>query len=199
MSLLYYINAMKEFSLEEKYRLIKNDIVNIKYKNPIETVKEMMKKDYISIHGPEHHFLDGAAFIVAYGNAVGETDIFRYLDEFERRTTKMPGGMCAYWGICGAAASVGAALSVIHGTSPLSTDEFYKDNLKYTSSVLAKMSEIGGARCCKRNAFLALSYGVKFVRENYDIDMETSDIVCEFSHFNKQCLKNKCPFYKKSR
>lgn len=62
---------MKEFSLEEKYRLIKNDIVNIKYKNPIETVKEMMKKDYISIHGPEHHFLDGAAFIVAYGNARG--------------------------------------------------------------------------------------------------------------------------------
>lgn len=61
------------------------------------------------------------------------------------------------------------------------------------------MSEIGGARCCKRNAFLALSYGVKFVRENYDIDMETSDIVCEFSPFNKQCLKNKCPFYKTSR
>ena len=57
------------------------------------------------------------------------------------------------------------------------------------------MSKIGGARCCKRNAFLSLSYGVKFVKKNYGIEMEIDDIVCEFTQKNKQCLGNKCPFH----
>lgn len=64
---------------------------------------------------------------------------------------------------------VGAALSVIHGTGPLTTNEYYADNMKYTSAVISKMAELGGARCCKRNAFLSLSTGARFVREHYGI------------------------------
>lgn len=185
-----------EYSLEEKYTLIKNDIVKIKSKNPISVVKEMMNKDFISIHGPEHHYLDGAAFLTAYKNSGGNINLNSCLEELEKRTYKMPGAMCGYWGICGSVASVAAALSVIHGTGPLSTDEYYKDHMEYASSVLAEMSKIGGARCCKRNAFLALSYAAKFINEKYGIKMETSNVECEFSSLNKQCIKKRCPFYK---
>ncbi len=67
--------------------------------------------------------------------------------------------------------------------------------MEYTSAVLTQMSKIGGARCCKRNAFIALSYAVKFVKDKYCIDMLCDNIECEFSSSNMQCLKYKCPFY----
>lgn len=60
------------YTLNEKYKLIKQDIIKYTTKNPVQIVCEMMKKDFINIHGPEHHFLVGAVFLVAYNNAVGK-------------------------------------------------------------------------------------------------------------------------------
>ena len=37
--------------------------------------KQIAEKEYISIHGPEHHILDGASLLVAYKNAGGEIDL----------------------------------------------------------------------------------------------------------------------------
>ena len=144
-------------TLEEKYALLRRDVQECRGCDPVEIACELMKKPYVGMHGPEHHFLDGA--------------------------------------VCGSVASVGAALAVIHGTGPLSTDRYYKDHMAYASSVIAKMSEIGGARCCKRNAFLSLSFGARFVRETYGIPMQTGDIVCTFSDRNAQCLVSRCPFH----
>lgn len=58
------------------------------------------------------------------------------------------------------------------------------------------MSKIGGPRCCKRNAYLSIINAVVFVKEKYDIKMEIDNKICEFSDLNKQCIKEKCPFYK---
>ncbi len=184
-----------EYTFEQKYRLIKQKVLEAYSKNPVEIAREIMKNDFVSIHGPEHHFLDGAAFIMAYRNAGGGIDPAICLEELAKRTIKMPGAMCGHWGVCGSVASVGAALSVIHGTGPLSTDKYYADNMKYTSAVISKMADIGGARCCKRNAFLSLSYGVQFVKDRYGIEMECDNIVCDFYPKNAQCLKNRCPFH----
>lgn len=184
-----------DYTLQDKFSLIKRDIVQHTSKNPVVIAKEMMRKDYINIHGPEHHFLDGAAFATAMKNAGGKFSLDECLNELESRAAKMPGAMCAYWGVCGSTSSVAAVLSIIHKTNPLSTDEYYKDNMEFTSAVLSQMSKIGGARCCKRNAFLSLSYCAKFVKEKYGIEMETDEIFCEFSSQNKQCLGNRCPFY----
>jgi hypothetical protein len=184
------------YSLEDKYRLIKEEVLKSKSKNPIEIVKSLMHKEFINIHGPEHHFLDGACLMITYKNAGGNINIESALDVLSERTIKMPGAMCGYWGVCGSSTSVGAALSVIHDVSPLSSSNYYKDNMEYTSLVIKKMSEIGGPRCCKRNAFIALSEAVKFIKDKYGIRMEFSDIDCEFSFKNKQCIGLKCPFYK---
>lgn len=81
-----------QYSLEEKYNRIKSEIVNIKSANPIEVVKEMMHRDCIAIHGPEHHFLDGAALLTAYYNAGGNIDLRGCLDALAERSIKMPGG-----------------------------------------------------------------------------------------------------------
>ncbi len=185
-----------EYTLEEKYNLIKKLILQETSKNPIEIAKKIMHKEFVNIHGPEHHFLDGAAFLVAYKNASGNVDLEMAIDKLKDRTIKMPGAMCGYWGICGSTASIGAALSIIHQTGPLSNDDFYKDHMEYTSSVISKMSQIGGPRCCKRNAFLSLSEAIKFVERKYNIKMDLNDIHCEFSSWNKQCIASRCPFHK---
>ncbi len=186
-----------EYTLEDKYRLIKEDVIVQTSSNPIAIVKTIMHKDYVLIHGPEHHFLDGASFLVAYKNAGGEVNLIEALDTLAARTIKMPGAMCGYWGVCGSCASIGACLAIINETGPLSSNSFYKDNMEYTSSVIEIMSKIGGPRCCKRNAFISISEGVKFVFKKYNVKMELDKIECEFSNLNKQCIGERCPFFKK--
>lgn len=185
-----------EYTLEDKYKLIYEDIINNKSKNPLEIVRDIMKKDYMNIHGPEHHFLDGAAFLAAYKNSGGDINVEEALNNLKERSVKMPGAMCGYWGICGSVASLGAALSIIHNTGPLSNDIYYSEHMEYISKVINKMSKIGGPRCCKRNAYLSIINAVVFVKEKYDIKMEIDNKTCEFSDLNKQCIKEKCPFYK---
>ena len=183
------------YTQTEKYDRIRAAALAAAGADPVRIVQTVMAREFIGMHGPEHHFLDGAAFLAAYKNAGGSIDLPAALDALAERTRAMPGAMCGLWGVCGAAASVGAALSVIHVTSPLSTDEYYKDNMELTSRILARMSSIGGARCCKRNAFLALSIGAAFMREKYGVPMQTGRIECTFSAQNRQCLGTKCPFH----
>ena len=185
------------YTLEEKYSLIKETIKRENSKNPIIIVKNIMHEDYINIHGPEHHFLDGASFLVAFKNAGGDINLLESLDELSKRAITMPGAMCGFWGICGSTASIGASLAIIHKTGPLSENEFYRDNMEFTSLVIEKMSKIGGPRCCKRNAFLSLATAVEFVNKKYGLDMEINDVKCDFSDMNKQCIKGRCPFYNK--
>lgn len=185
-----------EYTLEQKFDLIEQDIVKCKGTNPIAIAKEIMKKPYINIHGPEHHLLDGSAFLVAYKNAGGDIDLKDAISKLRERAIKMPGAICGQWGICGSTTSIGAAMSIIHGTGPLSNDENYKEHMEYTSSVIAKMSKIGGPRCCKRNAFLSISTAVEFVNEKYGVHMTMDKIDCEFSSKNSQCIGARCPFNK---
>ena len=90
---------MSEYSLENRYDLIKQDIMKFtSKKNPITIALQLMKKDFINIHGPEHHFLDGAAFLTAFRNAGGDINLGQCLDELAKRAFKMPGAMCGHWG-----------------------------------------------------------------------------------------------------
>lgn len=186
-----------EYTIEDKYNLIKEEVLKSNSKNPIEIAKSLMKQNFVNIHGPEHHFLDGASFLMAFKNAGGIVNLENALDELAKRTIKMPGAMCGYWGICGSTTSIGAVLSIIHEVSPLSESEFYKDDMEYTSLVINQMSKIGGPRCCKRNAFISISNAVEFVKAKYGIEMKIDDITCDFSNKNKQCIGLRCPFFNK--
>lgn len=187
-----------EYTINEKYQNIKELVLTSVSKNPVEIAKKIMQKDFINIHGPEHHFLDGACFLAAYKNAGGNINIEEALNLLAERTIKMPGAMCGYWGVCGSVTSIGAALSIINKTTPLNSNEYYQDNMEFTSLVIDKMSKIGGPRCCKRNAFLSLSSGVEFVKNKYKIIMDIDNIICEFSNRNQQCININCPYFKKN-
>ena len=180
-------------TIEEKANRIIEDVRNEKGVNPIKMFKSMAKKEYISIHGPEHHILDGACLLMAYHNAGGKIDIDSALEKLLKEGLRMPGAMCGLWGICGAITSIGAVLSIIDGTGPLSEDGTWGDHMTFTSSAIGELGKINGPRCCKRDAMIAFKHGVEYVRQHYGVQIEYEKQHCEFSSQNQQCIKERCP------
>ena len=182
-------------TVEEKAIKIIEDIKQEPGYNPVLIFKNMARKDYISIHGPEHHILDGASLLMAYYNAGGAIDIDAALDKLLQEGLRMPGAMCGLWGVCGAITSIGAALSIIDGTGPLSTDGTWGNHMSFTSDALNELGKINGPRCCKRDAMIAFKHGIEYVNSHYDVTLEYEDQTCEFKSQNQQCIKERCPFY----
>lgn len=164
--------------------------------NPFEIFFHVAANDFVNIHGPEHHVLDGACVLTAFYNAGGRINLDEALDKLLQEGVRMPGAACGLWGVCGAVTSIGAALAIIDGTGPLSTDGSWDWHMRYTSEALARIADVGGPRCCKRDAFLAMKTVIPYVKEKYRIQLEDSDIVCSFSALNQQCLRERCPFYR---
>ena len=143
--------------------------------------------------------LDGAALLTAYYNAGGKMELQTSLHELMKRGLQMPGATCGMWGVCGAVSSMGAALSIIDGTGPLSLDSSWGKHMEFTSKALCSLSQVGGPRCCKRDAFLSFQKAIEYINENYNVELESSRIECCFSEKNEQCIKERCPFYKKTK
>jgi len=166
--------------------------------NPLEMAGNLMRDPRVNMHGPEHHFLVPAVLLAAYYNATKQSGKKAEKIKIARsRAAQVPGGFCGMHGDCGAAVGVGIFTSVITGATPLSNKEWRLSNLATAKSLLS-IAENGGPRCCKRNTFLALQSGIKFVQENFHVTLPADDaIICEFTDLNKECIKRRCPFYKK--
>ena len=60
--------------MEERARKIIDVCLQEKSKNPVEIFNNIAKREFIRIHGPEHHVLDGAAVLTAFYNAGGNIE-----------------------------------------------------------------------------------------------------------------------------
>ena len=164
-------------------------------KNPIEILNELMALPFSHMHGPEHHTMVGAALLTAYRNAGGEIDLEKALVEMRSRGKDVPGGICGFWGACGAGISSGIFISIATGSTPLAEAPFGLSN-KMTARSLSAIGEIGGPRCCKRDSYLSILQAIDFVKEHLGVEMEKGDIVCAYSAQNNQCIHARCPFFK---
>ena len=162
-------------------------------KDPVTVMEHLMDLPFCHMHGPEHHTMVGAALLTAYRNAGGEVDLLRALPEMIRRGKEVPGGVCGYWGACGAGISTGIFISILTGSSPLSEEPFRLSNLM-TSEALRAIGTVGGPRCCKRDSYLSLLAAVDFTAEHLGIRMEKHDIRCSRMAMNDQCIGKRCPF-----
>ncbi len=185
--------------MEERAKKIIEVCLQQKGKNPIDIFNNVAHMDFVRIHGPEHHVLDGAALLTAFYNAGGEIELKESLNELMKRGLQMPGATCGMWGVCGAVSSMGAALSIIDGTGPLSSDASWGKHMEFTSKALCSLSQVGGPRCCKRDAFLSFQKAIEHINENYDVELESSKVECCYSKMNEQCIEERCPFYKKEK
>ncbi|MDD6358727.1 MAG: DUF5714 domain-containing protein [Parafannyhessea umbonata] len=124
---------MGELTLEERGNLIVRACLEQTGTSPYQVFRDVARQDFVRMHGPEHHVLDGAALLTAYRNAGGSADLPAALAELMSRGLQMPGAMCGRWGVCGAVASVGAALSILEQTGPLTSDDSWGSHMGYTS------------------------------------------------------------------
>ena len=146
-------------------------------KNPIEIIRRMMAQPFCHMHGPEHHVMVGSALLTAYKNAGGEIDLPEALLEMMNRGKAVPGGVCGFWGACGAGISTGMFISIISGATPLKNEPWGLAN-KMTSKALDAIGSIGGPRCCKRDSYIAIISAIDYVAENFNIQMEKPVIKC---------------------
>ncbi len=167
-------------------------------KDPAAILGRMMDLPFCHMHGPEHHVMAGAALLTAYRNAGGDVDLPAALEEMISRGRSVPGGVCGFWGACGAGISAGIFLSLITKSDPLSEEPFALAN-RMTSEALARISAVGGPRCCKRDSYLSLQAAVDFVRERFGIEMDRPEIVCRYFQKNRQCIGKRCPFFPANR
>ncbi len=183
-------------TVSEKAEFIIRDIKSEEGVNSVRIFRKIAQKEYINIHGPEHHILDGASILVAYKNAGGNIDIDKALEKLMAEGLRMPGAMCGLWGICGAVTSVGAALSIIDGTGPLSNDGTWGNHMQFTSDAIGELGRINGPRCCKRDAMIAFKNGIEYINRHYDVKLEYEHMKCEYSNFNEQCIHERCPYFR---
>lgn len=74
-----------DYSMEERSRRILEMCLQEKGINPIEIFYKIAEQEFVRIHGPEHHILDGAALLTAFYNAGGVLDLPQSLEELMRR------------------------------------------------------------------------------------------------------------------
>ncbi|MCQ2510791.1 MAG: DUF5714 domain-containing protein [Lachnospiraceae bacterium] len=161
--------------------------------DPIEIIRQMMDLPFCHMHGPEHHVMVGSALLTAYKNAGGKIDLEPALAEMRNRGKQVPGGVCGFWGACGAGISSGIFISIITGSTPLQTEAWGLSN-KMTSASLDQIGSVGGPRCCKRDSYLAILAAVDFVKANFGVEMKTADVICKHNTMNNQCIGKRCPF-----
>ena len=174
---------------------------NSELTDPIAIMNEAMNDKSIYPNGPEHHTLVGAAIITAYANAGGKNPKGEPLDkdaaltELRKRSLQVPGGVCGFWGTCGAAVSAGQAMSILTGSTPMTQEPWAKCQ-RLTSIILGRMADIGGPRCCKRMAYISALTAVPAINKDLGSKMTLPDeVVCTFFDRNAECRKQDCPFF----
>ena len=174
-----------------------NICMNESSRDPIYILDRIMSQDFCHMHGPEHHVITGAALLTAYKNSGGNIDLEAALREMIKRGSEVPGGICGFWGACGAGISAGIFTAIISDSTPLTIEPFRLAN-SMTSKALASIAKVGGPRCCKRDSFLSILAAVEFVKEKFNVEMklETHEVTCTYSRKNNQCIGTRCPFFR---
>lgn len=187
----YVCNECHTSGMNEIFSVCTNTNSN----NPVEILEKMMSMEFCHMHGPEHHVMVGASLLSAYKNAGGNVELSSALSEMYSRGKQVPGGVCGFWGACGAGISAGIYMSIITKSTPLAKEAWGLSN-QMTARALNVIGQNGGPRCCKRDSYLAISEAVNFTEEKTGIKMELDKIICSRSSMNNQCRKNECLFYR---
>jgi hypothetical protein len=173
---------------------ILRDVVNSTTStDPAAILEKVMSHPSVPMHGPEHHAMVPAVIVAAVKNAgypVPEGAVEKALE----RGSKVPGGWCGFYGVCGAAIGVGTAVSVLTGATPLTGKTRTLAN-EATIFALERMLD-GGPRCCKRASRTAIEAAVEFLKTRMNINLNIDEKVkCRYSNRNRECIKEACPYY----
>ncbi len=162
-------------------------------KDPMALFEKIVAHPSVSMHGPEHHAIVAAVIVSAARNS-GHSIPFKAVESALRRGEKVPGGWCGFYGACGAAIGVGAAVSVLTEATPL-TGKPRTLALRATSEALAGIAD-DDPRCCKRAGRKAIEAAIGYLDQHLGIALSKGDDTdCTHSHRNKECPGERCPYF----
>jgi hypothetical protein len=165
---------------------------------PEDILEELIRLPGLPMHGPEHHAMAGLALLLASERA-GVKLPENYIEETIRRSMQIPGGTCGYHGACGGAVSMGVAVSMITGATPVAG---LARGMAHRATALALL-ECGDnqARCCKRALRKTVSTGRVFFAEELGVDfpLPIGRQVCTDIARNRECAKGQCPYFHRNR
>lgn len=157
-------------------------------------MKKIRSKPAIAMHGPEHHAMVPGIILATYrarGGKVGKKDILTAIE----RGSRVPGGVCGFWGSCGAAVGVGIAFSVILEATPL-TPKNRQLAQGVTAQVLERIADLKAGRCCQRETLIALQETAKLSKEILPVSLLAADsVACRQYHLNRECIRAACPLW----
>ena len=155
-------------------------------------LQEVRQHPAFPLHGPEHHALVPGIMVATYrnrGGAIGREAILTAIE----RGSKVPGGVCGFWGACGAAAGVGIGMSVLLAATPL-TPRARQLAQQATARVLARIGETEASRCCQRESVIALKEAALLSRELLPVPLLADfPFQCRQQGKNKECIHHRCP------
>lgn len=162
--------------------------------DPIELFIRMRQSHSFPMHGPEHHALVAAAFLVAYHSLYGEPAWPSLWDAVQSAATQLPGGTCGFWGACSAGLAIGIAYCTILDSSP-TTGEARAAAHSVVAQILERIGQFAGPRCCRRESLLALTTACVLSEQILPHRVTTSfQITCEQAEANPECIGAACPF-----
>ncbi len=163
-------------------------------RDPIALAVRLMRQPSVKMHGPEHHFLVPAVLLAAWSNARGEPGLrASRVAEARRRAEPVLGSFCGIQGACGAGIGAGIFVAIASGSTPLRGPERGLSN-RMTARALDVISRTEGARCCKRESFLAILAAARFARAHLGADLPARGPACEWTGSNRECAGDACPF-----
>jgi len=157
-------------------------------------LKQIRRHPGIPMHGPEHHAMVPGIILATYrnrGGAIGREAILTGIE----RGSKVPGGVCGFWGNCGAAAGVGIGFSVLLEATPLTAKSRQQAQM-ITARVLERIAAVEGGRCCQRETVTALQEAAALSGDFLPVALlAEAEMVCEQFGRNRECIRQQCPLW----
>ena len=148
----------------------------------------------IPMHGPEHHAMIPGIILACYRNSGGDIKEEAILTGINRGAD-IPGGVCGFWGACGAAIGAGIAVSTIFAATPL-TPAPRQTAQAFSAKILKGIAEYRGGRCCQRETWLALTETARLSAEMLLVPMVAeAPLHCSQYKRNKECIRKQCPLW----
>ncbi len=148
----------------------------------------------IPMHGPEHHAMIPGILLACYRNCGGKIGSQEILTAINRGAD-VPGGVCGFWGACGAAIGIGIGIATIFAATPLTPGPRQLAQ-EFSGRILTALASRKGGRCCQRETYIALSETARLSTELLSVSLQAEAILhCDQYLKNKECIGKQCPLW----
>lgn len=148
----------------------------------------------IPMHGPEHHAMIPGILLACYRNCGGAIEAKDILTAI-KRGADVPGGVCGFWGACGAAIGIGIGISTIFAATPLTPGPRQLAQ-QFSGRILLALASRKGGRCCQRETYVALQETARLSGEFLPVSLTaTGALHCNQYRQNRECIRKQCPLW----